>query len=126
MRCSLKRRIKVSENKLEKKKRLQQLVSSEIPKAKTLAATAQRALSDLEREAKTLDIELTAKPGDVRVSDHALVRYLERVMKFDIEAVRKQILTPEREHYIRAGASRIIVDGVQFVVRDKTIVTTID
>ncbi len=111
--------------KLEKQARLRDLLNKEIPSAKKSAAGAQRRISELEAEAKKLERELSAYAEDVRVSDHAVLRYIERVLGFDVGKIRKDILTPEREGFIRAGASKININGVVFVVKDKTIVTTI-
>jgi len=118
----------MSNEKLEKQKRLRDLMHKEIPQARQQVSISQRGLADLEREGRQLSIELESggASGEVRVSDHAVLRYIERVLKFDIDAVRRQILTPERIGYIKAGACRINVDGTTFVVRDKTIVTTLD
>lgn len=41
------------------------------------------------------------------VSDHALLRWMERYLEMDLEAVRASILTPERRAAIEAGASAI-------------------
>lgn len=41
------------------------------------------------------------------VSDHALLRWLERSLQFDIELVRASILTESRVEAIQCGAVRI-------------------
>lgn len=52
----------------------------------------------------------------VRVSDHAVLRYLERVGGFDIEALRRDIR--DRVHRAaEAGASGVVIDGFRFCVR---------
>jgi hypothetical protein len=63
----------------------------------------------------------------VRVTDHALVRFLERAGGFDIERLRKEI---EKKVYRSApdGATGIKVDGVQFVIVEdgaERVVTTV-
>lgn len=114
-------------DKLEKQKRLRDLTHRDIPNARQAVAASQRTLADLERESRKLSTEIAGNnANDVRVSDHAVLRYIERVLKFDVDAIRKQILTPERIGYIKAGACKINVDGTVFVVKDKTIVTTLD
>lgn len=60
---------------------------------------------------------------EVRVSDHALVRYMERKLGIDLEALRQEILTPELKEMIETLHS-FTYDG--FVIRDKTIVTYIN
>lgn len=56
------------------------------------------------------------KKRPVEVSDHAVLRYLERVGGFEIEALRQNIAS-----HIQAsapdGACSIVVDGFRFVIR---------
>jgi hypothetical protein len=61
-----------------------------------------------------------------RLSDHALIRFMERALGFDVEAIKGRILTPERKAAIRAGATSISVDGVRLKVQDNVIVTVLD
>jgi hypothetical protein len=63
--------------------------------------------------------------SDFRVSDHALVRYIERVQKINLDPLRKEI-TDKVEIPAMAGAARVTVDGVVFEVRDRTVVTIAD
>ncbi len=61
------------------------------------------------------------------VSDHALLRWLERHLLIDIEAVRESILTPERLDAIRCGAARIHcrAEGVVLVVAEDGTIKTV-
>jgi len=59
----------------------------------------------------------------VAVSDHAVLRYLERRYKTDVEAIRQEILTPCRVAAIKAGASQITVAGLTFKISDGVITT---
>jgi hypothetical protein len=52
------------------------------------------------------------------VSDHAVVRYLERVMGFDIDALRARIMTPTIERAIRSGVARVRIPEGVVVVRE--------
>lgn len=61
-----------------------------------------------------------------RVSDHALVRYMQRVKRFDMDAVREEILTPDRIIAIENGCTSIKIDGVSFKVMDGVVVTVLD
>ncbi len=63
---------------------------------------------------------------DIRLSDHALLRYLERVWGIDMDTVREEILTPQVVDAIRAGASSVRVNGAMLVVEDRVIVTALD
>ncbi len=60
-----------------------------------------------------------------KVSDHALLRYLERYYKIDMEKMRAEIMTPIVEAAIKAGAKTVKVHGIAFVLRDNTIVTSL-
>jgi hypothetical protein len=57
------------------------------------------------------------KRGRLRVSDHAVLRYLERVGGFDIERLRQDIAR-RVETAVQAGACGVVVDGWSFRVKD--------
>ena len=60
------------------------------------------------------------------ISDHALVRWMERYLEIDMELVREAILTPERRAAIEAGASAIQCrEGVTLIVAPCGTVTTV-
>ncbi len=63
---------------------------------------------------------------DIRLSDHALIRYLERVWGIDMDTVREEILTPPVVDAIRAGASSVRVNGAMLIVENKCVVTALD
>lgn len=62
---------------------------------------------------------------EAKVSDHAIVRYLERVYGLDLDAVRREIMTPERETMIRMGAKRIVTDDHVYIIDNGVIVTVL-
>ena len=82
-----------------------------------MEATRRFLLSEVERRSRPTE--------DVRITDHALLRYVERVFKIDVDALRRQILTDGVAKGIEHGASTITVNGAQFRVKDRSIVTVI-
>lgn len=61
------------------------------------------------------------KPEHV-VTDHAVIRYLERVYGVDIQAVRRRIAATT--HVARTfGAGGCQADGVRYVIQDGTVIT---
>ncbi|WP_262272827.1 hypothetical protein [Microvirga yunnanensis] len=82
-----------------------------------MEATRRSLLTEVERRSRPTE--------DVRITDHALLRYVERVFKIDVDAVRRQILTDGVAKGIEHGASTITVNGIQFRVKDRSIVTVI-
>lgn len=64
----------------------------------------------------------------VRVSDHAVLRYLERVGGFDIERLRRDIEERVRDA-AGAGARGVVIDGFRFFIREDAagdhVVTTV-
>lgn len=63
---------------------------------------------------------------EVKVSDHALLRYIERVMGADLDKFRAAILTEQNRKAIEfAGDCTIKSGGVEFVVKNRTVVTVI-
>jgi hypothetical protein len=68
---------------------------------------------------------LASRRENITISDHAVIRYLERRHGFDFEAVRDEILTPAVRGAVNAGASGVKVDGGTFKIQDRTITTHI-
>lgn len=63
----------------------------------------------------------------LRVSDHAVIRYLERVCGYDIDGLRSQIADQIAERR-RADTPYVRLHGTSFVVREengRSIVTTV-
>lgn len=58
-----------------------------------------------------------------RVSDHAVLRYLERASGMDFAAVRHKLLTPNVVAAMKAGARAVKVDGGRLIIKDDTVVT---
>lgn len=63
--------------------------------------------------------------SEPRISDHALLRFFERVLGVDVEQLRTRLLTPAIVEAIKAGATSIVADGMTFVIDDCVIVTTL-
>ena len=61
-----------------------------------------------------------------RLSDHALLRYLERIKGVDVASARAEIMTPTVIASIKAKASAVVVNGARFVVKDNCLVTITD
>jgi hypothetical protein len=59
------------------------------------------------------------------VSDHALLRYIERVRGIDIDRLRGE-LADKVQGAVNLGAASYAVDGVTFRLIDNRIVTIID
>lgn len=65
------------------------------------------------------------KPKAIKISDHAIVRYLERQAGIDIEAIRKSILESKLPDMVATlgGSGKFPVNGYQVVLKDYTVVT---
>lgn len=77
------------------------------------------------RDAIVFEIkQLTSNAETPVVSEHALLRYIERFMNVDLDGVRQMILSKRVVNTIRAIRSgRFTADGMQLVVKDGVIVT---
>jgi len=72
-----------------------------------------------------LQKELAAVTRDIKVSDHAVIRYLERAHNFDFEKVRSKILDDEARGMIHFGCTSIKKFNGKFIVKNDTIITYI-
>lgn len=59
------------------------------------------------------------------VTDHALLRYLQRVCGFDVEKIRNEIATDTVRAICQSGATSIILDGVIFKIRSNGTIGTV-
>lgn len=110
----LNRRILEANNRITLAKKAMSKANSEIFSAKN-------DLVEINKQIEEYKISLYK--GAPRVSDHAIIRYLERKYGFTFEEVRKEILTEDRVSMIKAGAKSITHDGIRFVIVDNVIVT---
>lgn len=94
------------------------------PIAKELSAIDSK-ISLTGNEIASLREELNLLKKKPRVSDHAVVRFLERKYGFDFENQRDELLDDGVISAINSGASKVKRDGVSLVIKDKTIVTII-
>lgn len=62
----------------------------------------------------------------IRISDHAILRYLQRVCGIDLGGVRDVLDTPElRECIRRCPTGRHTINGITYVTQDAALVTVI-
>ena len=73
------------------------------------------------------ELEKRLRPGSQpRMSDHALLRFMERTMGLDVEGLRVRLMTEDVKSAIRMGASTVTVEGIRFKIQDNAIVTVLD
>lgn len=81
-----------------------------------------RKIEEFESKLKSL----AATAMEPIISDHAILRYLERVKKVDIEGVKKEILNDDLKKLIQTlDSGKFPSHGFTAVVRDKTIITIV-
>lgn len=65
------------------------------------------------------------KEQNIILTDHALLRYIERKYNIDIDKMRDEIMQPNVISAIKCGAKSIETDGIKFVFDKRTIVTAL-
>ncbi len=104
-----------------KKMQLQQELDELVAQSKTLS-NKQKAKRE---EILTVDAQIVRATLNVTVSEHAILRYVERVLNIDIEAIKAKILQPQIKEQIQTlGNGTYPVNGEFKVrVRNNVIVT---
>lgn len=64
------------------------------------------------------------KKSVVHVSDHALLRYLERALDLDVEWYRRN-LGRRLDQVMLEGATGLRIDGLQFRIQEGVVVTVV-
>lgn len=112
-------------------KRLQKLESeleTKIKKLKLQQAHFNRQITPLVDQLKELRAKLKhKKPDTIKVSDHAIVRYLERVEHINMDDIKLQIVNPDNQKAINVLGDGIYPlkkhSHIRIVVQDNTVVT---
>lgn len=88
----------------------------------------ERDLADMRASFGSLRSELAKRlrvSPEPRMSEHALLRYIERVYGVDVEAVRAEVMSPAIVAALKTGATAVTVKGVKMLAKDGTIVTVV-
>jgi len=97
-------------------------INSQIQELKISAHTLSQEVVRLDSEvARRIRVE-----PEPRLSDHALLRYIERVYNIDIEVIKAKIMTPTVIQAIKNGATAITVEGARFKIADNTVITVLN
>lgn len=108
----LKKQIKELEDQLTSKEAVSNTLSNDIKKI-------------IEDKSKLKRRLFTIENKDY-ITDHCIIRYLERVYNFDFEKIKKEIIeTKGLEDAILIGASKFKKDNKTFVIENGKIVTII-
>ena len=74
---------------------------------------------------KAIEAEIEGfKEKDIIVTEHAVLRYLERIMGFDLEQINKSLLTDDVKLMIgKMGDGKYPIDGGRMIVKNNTIIS---
>lgn len=90
----------------------------ELDRAKSARAECKRRISTLEASIRNY--------GQISISDHAVLRYLERKINLDLDQIREKILpVKEIERIYNAGDGKYDIGDHRVVVVNNTVVTVI-
>lgn len=117
-------------SELEKLKEKMEFHEAELVRLKTekhnLKSKTQSTIDTLKDLATKID-ELERSQKDIFVTDHAILRYLERIDGMDIEAIRKKIATEQVSKLIHQLGNGVfpVNDIFKITVNDKKITTVL-
>ena len=75
-----------------------------------------------ERLRKSQEILATFK-AEPKITDHAVIRYLERVHNFSFEEIKSDLLSENVVFAIKSGAKAVKKDGYNLVIKGNSVVT---
>ena len=114
-------------NKLKQLETLLNKTQNEYDVLNTKIANDQRVLASKKKAIENIksQIQAISTNKEITISEHALLRYLERVSKVDTEAVKKDIITPELIKMVETlgGNGKYPVDNITLVIRDYVVTT---
>lgn len=90
-------------------------------------STKQRELTQKIKTIKDIELQIEKlnKIDSIKVSEHAIVRYLERVKGLDVQEVEKEILSPQVLDIVdKLGGSGTYPNGkFHLIMKDYTVIT---
>lgn len=88
----------------------------------------QEELDRINGELRHIEFEITKlqSQGEPVVSEHALLRYIERRLGLNLNDVRAEILHGRTEQIRKFKTCKIKTDGMTLVVKNQVVVTVID
>ena len=98
-------------------------LKEEVVKISKRNSYIQITMNDLLNEQLGLAESLDEPNKKPTVSEHAVVRYMERVMGFDIESLREKILTPTVMDAMKCGATKVKADNMTVWIKGNEITT---
>lgn len=63
--------------------------------------------------------------SQLEISDHALIRYIERVLEVDLDPVRKQLMDKVLPSYAGMSRQAVVKGGFRYILADGKIATVI-
>lgn len=103
-------------------------LQAESDRCESAIGEAERIIADLKARLAEVRAEIARRmrpSPEPRISDHALLRYMERVMGVDVDAVRSEILNEKIKAALKMGATAVTVNGVKMIAKEGTIVTVL-
>lgn len=111
--------------KSEKTKTLNQLKADK-EMYETILKDINKKIEATEKEVERLNNVYTGLTKYEYLTDHALVRYLERSGAVDVKAIRKNLLNESVALGLINGANKVMIGNFEFIVKNGRIVTSID
>ena len=79
----------------------------------------------LDKKRKTLLAKVNKLTNGISISDHALLRYLERVVLIDAEKIRDNLTKIISKKYIADGRYQL-ADNIYAIIRNKVVTTIVE
>jgi len=106
------------EREIEILKRQKLGIDSEINKLSKKSLTIENKINGFQELINSL------KPRNIRISTHALLRYVERILGINLDEIKKKILTKEiEENYYRLGNGKYHNGSFTLLINNDTVVT---
>ena len=114
-------------NKLKQLETLLNKTQNDFDVLNTKIANDQRVLASKKKAIENIKSQIQAISAnkEITISEHALLRYLERVSKVDTESVKKNMITPELLTMVETlgGNGKYPVGDITLVMRDYVVTT---
>lgn len=112
--------------KISEEEKLLRKIDDELQILKDTQSVQSRRITELTRERSELEKAIRKqKPFGITITDHAIVRYIERVYGLDTEKLKSEIISSALTENTRiiGGSGKHTYNGITFVLEKYKIVT---
>jgi len=111
-------------NKIKKLEHKKDFLKKEKDRLIKDQSNIQRKIANINKELKEINKEIKDHDKNIEISDHAMLRYIERVLDVDVESLKKELSSKlSKTDIVKIGDCDFPFNGHKAIIRNKNLIT---